>query len=47
MWAIDWGDMGWTQYAATIEDAHKIGQQFGELYIITYLGEPDAVKDED
>ena len=39
MWAIDWSEMGCTQYASTIEDAHKIGQQGGVFYIITYLGE--------
>jgi len=39
MWAIDWDEMGCTQYAATLEDAHKIGQRGGPFYIITYLGE--------
>ena len=39
MWAIDWDEMGCTQYAATLEDAHKIGQRNGPFYIITYLGE--------
>lgn len=38
MWAIDWHEMGCTQYADTIEDAHKIGERSGMFYIITYMG---------
>ena len=39
MWAIDWDEMGCTQYADTIEDAHKIGQRGGTFYLITYIGD--------
>jgi hypothetical protein len=48
MWAIDWNEMGCTQYASTLEDAHKIGQRGGPFYIITYLGGPkdDGIKEE-
>ena len=38
MWAINWTEMGCTQYADTIEDAHKIGERSGMFYIITYMG---------
>ena len=38
MWAIDWDEAGCTQYAETLEDAHKIGQRGGVFYIITYIG---------
>jgi hypothetical protein len=31
MWAIDWNEMGCTQYAETLEDAHKIGQRGGHF----------------
>ena len=41
MWAIDWDEMGCTQYADTIEDAHKIGQRGGIFYIITYVGDKE------
>ena len=42
MWAIDWEEMGCTQYASTLEDAHKIGQRGGIFYIITYMGESNG-----
>jgi len=42
MWAINWHEMGCTQYADTIEDAHKIGQRGGIFYIITYVGESNG-----
>ena len=45
MWAIDWSEMGCTQYAETIEDAHKIGQRGGIFYIITYIGNSNEHKD--
>ena len=38
MWAIDFSEFGCTQYAATLADAHKIGQRGGPFYIITFLG---------
>ena len=38
MWAIDFSEFGCTQYAETLEDAHKIGQRNGPFYIITFLG---------
>ena len=46
MWAVDWDEMGCTQYAATLEDAHKIGQRNGPFYIITYLGEPKCPQED-
>jgi len=47
MWAIDY-ESGCTQYASTLEDAHKVGQAYSPYYIITYLGEPkdDGIKEE-
>ena len=43
MYAVDIiGQMGCTQYASTLEDAHKIGQRGGIFYIITYVGESNG-----
>ena len=42
MWAVNWTEAGCTEYANSLEDAHKIGQRGGIFYIITYLGESNA-----
>ena len=42
MWAINWTEAGCTEYANSLEDAHKIGQRGGTFYIITYLGGSNA-----
>ena len=39
MWAVNWTEAGCTEYANSLEDAHKIGQRGGIFYIITFLGE--------
>ena len=44
MWAVDFSEFGCTQYAATLEDAHKIGQRGGPFYIITFLGAANEPK---